>query len=129
MLKKLNPKSIVAPFNDAYHHVVVIPPGARIAYVSGQIGLNPDGTLPATIEEQADRAWRNVIESVKEADMTVSDIVKVTVYLLDDKDYPAFASARQKYLGDARPASTAILVKQLVSSEWRVEIEVVAAAV
>ena len=129
MLEKLNPKSIVAPFNNAYHHVVVIPSGARVAYVSGQIGLNPDGTLPATIEEQADRAWENVIESVKEAGMTVNDIVKVTVYLLDDKDYPAFASARQKYLGAARPASTAILVKQLVSPDWRVEIEVVAAAV
>jgi 2-iminobutanoate/2-iminopropanoate deaminase len=129
MLEKLNPKSIVAPFNNAYHHAVVIPSGARIAYVSGQIGLNPDGTLPSTIEEQADRAWKNVIESVKEAGMTINDIVKVTVYLLDDKDYPAFAAARQKYLGDARPASTAILVKQLVSPDWRVEIEVVAAAV
>ena len=129
MLEKLNPKSIVAPFNDAYHHVVVIPSGARVAYVSGQIGLNPDGTLPATVEEQADRAWSNVIESVKEAGMSATDIVKVNVYLLDEKDYPAFAAARHKYLGNARPASTAVLVKQLVSPDWRLEIEVVAAAV
>jgi enamine deaminase RidA (YjgF/YER057c/UK114 family) len=128
MLKKINPPSIVEPFNNAYHHVVVVPPNARLAYISGQIGLRPDGSLPATVEEQADQAWSNVMEALKAAGMGSSDIVKVTAYLIEESEYSAFAAARQKYIGEARPASTAVLVKQLVSSEWRVEIDIVAAA-
>lgn len=128
MLQKINPSSIVEPFNNAYHHVVVIPPNARLAYVSGQIGLRPDGSLPRTVEDQADQAWSNVMKALSEVGMGSSDIVKVTAYLVDESEYPAFAAARVKYIGDARPASTALLVKQLVSAEWRVEIDIVAAA-
>ena len=29
MLEKLNPDSIVTPFNNAYHHAVVIAPNSR----------------------------------------------------------------------------------------------------
>ena len=129
MLEKLNPPDSVRPFNDAYHHVVVIPPNARIAHVAGQVGLDPSGQLPATLEAQADQAWANVIAALRVAGMGPENIVKITAYLIDTADYPAFAAARTKAIGDARPASTALLVKQLLKPEWRFEIEAVAAAV
>lgn len=126
-IKKFNPNTIVEPFNNVYHHCVVIPPNASILYISGQIGLNLDGTLPDDPQSEADKAWENVIECVRAAEMGPDDIVKITAYLTDDGDYPYFANSRSKFLGDARPASTAILVKGLVKKEWRFEIEAVAA--
>ncbi len=129
MLEKLNPQDIVAPFNNAYHHTVVIPPGARVAHIAGQVGLNPDGSLPDTLEAQADRAWSNVMAALGAAGMGAADVVKVTAYLVEANDYPAFAAARSRCLGDARPASTALLVKQLLKPEWRFEIEAIAARV
>ena len=83
--------------------------------------------LPQDPQLEADKAWENVIECVKEAGMGTEDIVKITAYLTDEGDYPYFANSRSKFLGDARPASTAILVKALVKKEWRFEIEAVAA--
>ncbi len=128
MLEKLNPDGIVAPFNNAYHHTVVIPPNARIAYIAGQVGLAPDGSLPDTLEGQAEQAWVNVMAAVRVAGMNADNIVKITAYLIAAEDYAAFAAARARHLGDARPASTALLVKQLLKPEWRFEIEAIAAA-
>ena len=128
MLEKLNPDSIVRPFNDAYHHVVVIPPNARVVHIAGQVGLRPDGSLPSTLAGQADQVWSNVVACIEEAGMGPENIVKINAYLLDANDYAAFATARTKYLGDARPASTAVLVKQLIFPEWRFEIDAIAAS-
>ncbi len=128
MLDKHNPETIMAPFNNAYHHCVVIPPNARIAYLSGQVGLDREGNLPDTPEAQAEMAWSNVMEALKAAGMGAENIVKINAYLLDMDDYPVFAAARTKFLGDTRPASTAVLVKGLVKPEWRFEIDAVAAA-
>ena len=128
MLEKLNPRDIVAPFNNAYHHTVVIPPNSRIAHVAGQVGLRPDGSLPETLEGQAEQAWVNVMASLAVAGMGAENVVKINAYLIDADDYGAFAEARARHLGDARPASTALLVAQLLKPEWRFEIDAVAAA-
>lgn len=128
MLEKINPPDMMEPFNNAYHHAVVIPPGARIVHVAGQVGLDARGELPDTLAGQAEQAWANVMSAVRGAGMGPENIVKITAYLLDTDDYGAFAEARARHLGDARPASTALLVKQLLKPEWRYEIEAVAAA-
>ncbi len=128
MLEKLNPDSIVTPFNNAYHHAVVIPPNSRIVYIAGQVGLRKDGSLPDSLEGQAEQAWTNVMACIQAAGMEAQDIVKITAYLVDADDYGAFAAARAKHLGEARPASTAILIKGLLKPEWKFEIEAVAAA-
>ena len=128
-IKKFNPSTIVKPFNNAYHHCVVIPSSANILYISGQIGLNSDGTLPDDPQLESDKAWDNLIQCVKAANMKPEDIVKITAYLINQDDYPFFASSRAKFLGDSRPASTAVLVKALVKKEWRFEIEAVAAKI
>lgn len=129
MLEKMNPADIVTPFNNAYHHAVVIPANARVLHIAGQVGMRRDGSLPETLEGQAEQAWSNVMACVRAAGMDRDNIAKVTAYLVDADDYPAFAAARTKHLGEARPASTAILVRGLLRPEWRFEIEVIAAAV
>ncbi|MGR8920700.1 MAG: RidA family protein [Gammaproteobacteria bacterium] len=128
MLEKINPADVVQPVNNAYHHVVVTPPNARVAHVAGQVGLRPDGSLPETLEAQADQAWANVMAALRAAGMGAENVIKINAYLVEASEYPAFAAARTKYLGDARPASTALLVKGLLKPEWRFEIEAVAAA-
>ncbi len=60
--------------------------------------------------------------------MGPENIVKINAYLIDADDYPVLAAARAKHIGDARPASTAVLIKQLLLPEGRFEIEAVAAA-
>ena len=61
--------------------------------------------------------------------MTVNDLVKVTHYLLHERDIPAYVKVRSRFLGDARPASMLLTGAGLVRSEFLVEIEAVAAKV
>ncbi|MEC9247489.1 MAG: RidA family protein, partial [Pseudomonadota bacterium] len=89
-LEKINPQTIVPPFNDAYHHTVVIPAGGRIAHISGQVGLRKDGTVSDDAEDQIEQTWKNVVACVEAAEMTVGDIVKITAYLVNVDDYSLF---------------------------------------
>lgn len=127
MNTRINPDSIAQPFNNAYSHGMVIPPNARVLHTAGQIGVRPDGSVPATIEEQAEQVWINLLAILRGAGMEVSDIVKLTAFVVGDHNYPAYAAARVRHLGDHKPASTAFCVPQLLRPEWLLEVELIAA--
>ncbi|PPR21466.1 MAG: hypothetical protein CFH38_01352, partial [Alphaproteobacteria bacterium MarineAlpha10_Bin1] len=57
----------------------------------------------------------------------IDDVVKINGYVVGAENFPAYAVARKKVMGDARPASTAIIVPALAMPGWLVEIEVIAA--
>ena len=128
MLKKFNPSNIMPPFNNAYHHGVVIPAGAEVLHISGQVGAAPDGTCSSDPVEQSEQIWRNLIAILESADMTIANIVKLTAYIVSDDVYPAYAAVRNRLLGDLPPpASTAIYVPKLILPEWLIEVEMIAA--
>ena len=87
----------------------------------------PDGTYPHGVTAQAEQAWKNVLAILAEAGMGVNDLVKVTHYLVHEKDIKDYVVVRARYLGEARPASMLLVVPGLVKPEILVEIEAVAA--
>jgi len=127
MINPINPDGIMPPFNNAYSHGVVIPPNARVLHTAGQIGARADGTVSADIGEQAEQLWQNLLAIVRGAGMEASDIVKLTAYVVGTENYPAYAAARVRHLGDHKPASTAICVPALLKPEWLIEVELIAA--
>lgn len=128
MLRKLNPPSIMTPVNNAYVHGVLVPRGAEVLHVSGQIGADPAGVVPADPVAQAENAWSNVMAVIREAGMGASDIVKLTAYIVDEAAFPPYAAARNRDLGEGnRVAATAVYVPRLVRPEWKIEIEAIAA--
>lgn len=123
---KHNPKSVAAPLGK-YTHGIETAAGARWLHVSGQIGTAADGTVPAGIEAQAENCWKNIQAVLADAGMAMDDLVKVTVFLTNAENIAAYRTARDRIVGDARPASTLIVVSALVRPEWLCEIEAVAA--
>ena len=121
------PKAVAAPFGP-YSHAVEVPEGSRLLYISGEVGVLPDGTLPAGIEAQAEACWRNIAAILADAGMSITDLVKITTYLVHSQDVAAAGAARARHFGDARPGSATIIVKALVNPELLIEIEAVAAA-
>lgn len=121
------PDTVAAPFGP-YSHAVEVPEGSRLLYISGEVGVLRDGTVPETIEAQAEACWQNIIAILADAAMTVADLVKITTYLVRAEDLAAAGEARAKHLGDARPGSATLIVSALVVPGWLVEIEAVAAA-
>src|SRR5258708_28014375 len=103
------------------------PEGSRLLYISGEVGVLPDGTVPDTIEAEAEGCWRNIIAILADAGMGIDDLVKITTYLVRPEDVAAAGAARAKHFGDARPGSATIIVQALVNPALLIEIEAVAA--
>lgn len=127
MLKILNPAAIAKP-QGKYQHAIEVPAGARMLFVSGQLGLLPDGTLAKGIEAQADAVWANIKAILAEAGMGFADLVKVNILLVDPVHIVPSRGARDRALGDIRPpASTLAVIKALAAPEYLIEIEAIAA--
>lgn len=125
-MKRHNPATIAAPVGK-YTHGIEVPPNARWLYIAGQVGLEPDGSIQNGIDTQARRALQNVVEILKSADMSVENLVRTNIYLVDRSHVAAFRAARDEVMGDHRPASTLVIVDSLVSPELLVEVEAIAA--
>ena len=121
-----NPPDVAGPFST-YSHGVEVPPNARWLHVSGQVAVDSDGTTPEAFDAQADLAFRNLGAVLAAAGMEPKDLVKMTVYLTRLEDLQALRAARDRFQGDARPASTLVVVASLAQPEWRVEVEAIAA--
>lgn len=121
-----NPPNVCPPLG-LYSHIAKVPPNTELFYISGQLGVRKDGTCPDNIGDQADLIFSNIIEILKSQGLAASDIVKLQTYMVEGHDGQKVRTARIKYLGNHRPISTAIYVSALVSPEWFVEIDVIAA--
>lgn len=126
MLKPINPPEIAPPFSR-YSQGVEVSAGARWLYVSGQVGVRPDGTLAQGFTAQAEQAWDNVLAVLAAAGMGPADLVKVNVYLTQRSDMLESRRVRGAKLGDAAPASTLAVVVSLADPAWLFEVEAVAA--
>ena len=112
-----------------YGDAVEAPANASWLYTAGTPGLALDGTLPPDITGQAEQAWAHIVTMLERAGMSVHDLVKITQYLTQASDIPAYAKVRARGLGAARPASMLMVVSHLPRPEFLLEIEVVAAKV
>ena len=126
MHKAHNPSTVVKPAS-AYHQAIEVAPNARWLYISGQLGIGPDGKLREGTAAQAEQAWANILNLLAAANMRVEDLVKVTTFITNPADVGAVRSAREKALGEVRPTSTLLVIQALASPEYRIEIEATAA--
>ncbi|MBX6320108.1 RidA family protein [Pigmentiphaga sp.] len=95
-------------------------------HIAGQVGVAPDGSLADGFEAQARQAWSNLASVLASADMKMEHLVKVNAYLTKLSDVPLFGPIRTSFIGEARPASTLVVVQALARPEWLIEVEGVA---
>lgn len=126
MVDFLNPPTVHAP-GGAYSHSAVVPAGAELIFLSGQVGVRPDGSLPSSISAQADQVFANISSLLAAHGLDASALVKLTMFVVAGQDIQAVRAARANFLGAHRPASTAVFVSQLVDPAWHVEVEAYAA--
>ena len=127
MLRNPNPRVIAAAFSS-YSLAVDAPAQARRLYVSGQVGVEPDGGLAQGAEAQMEPAFRNILAILGSAGMGPHDLVKVTVFLTRSEDVGLYRQVRDRMLAGAEPASTLIVITALAHPDWLVEVEAVAAS-
>jgi 2-iminobutanoate/2-iminopropanoate deaminase len=121
-----NPGTMVSPAGG-YSQGLEVRPGARYLWISGQIPVRPDGSVPATFAEQCDAVWDNIREVLRSANMTMDNLVKVTTFLSDRRFAVENREIRQRQLGGATPALT-VIIAEIFDADWLLEIEAVAAS-
>ncbi len=68
-----------------------------VVYLSGAIGLGPDGKLPVGFEAQAKQTMENVGAALKTAGVGWGDVFKCTVMIDDMADWPKFNTVYVPY--------------------------------
>ena len=80
-----------------------------VVYLSGAIGITPDGKLPDTFEGQAKQTMENIGASLKARGLGWGDVFKCTVFIADMKNWPAFNTVYVPYFAPGRlPARSAV---------------------
>jgi 2-iminobutanoate/2-iminopropanoate deaminase len=116
-------------FRGIYAHAVQLRVPARLLVISGQIGVEPDGSVPVSFSGQCERAMTNVEALLADADMAVSDMIKVNYYLTRPVDLQSLAEIRKRrWASEAPPAVTTLVVAALARPDLLIEIEVTAAS-
>jgi 2-iminobutanoate/2-iminopropanoate deaminase len=95
-------------------------------FCSGQIGLDPvTGQLQGGIEDQVERALSNLEAVLAAAGMTVADIVKTTIFLVDMSHFSTVNAVYATHMVDPAPARSTVQVAALPRNAL-VEIEAIA---
>ena len=84
-------------------------------YISGQLGLDPkSGLLLPTFLEQAGQSFQNIRSILEEAEFTLNDVVKFTVFMTDLSDFDALNGFMSElFLSNCYPARSAVQVSRL----------------
>lgn len=110
-----------------YSQAMLVEQVQRFLFISGQIPKSLEGQVPADFEPQCRLVWSNLIAQLSAAQMSVSNLIKVTVFLSSRKYAEANSKIRQEFLKDHSPALT-IIITDIYDKKWLLEIEAVAAA-
>ncbi|WP_432353753.1 RidA family protein [Sporosarcina sp. A2] len=99
-----------------------------MVYTSGQIPLQINGEVAGTtIEEQTNQVFENLKAVLSEANSSLSQVVKATVFIKDMNEFGALNEIYAQHFGDHTPARSTVEVARL-PKDVKVEIEVVAIA-
>ncbi|MEE9443872.1 MAG: Rid family detoxifying hydrolase [candidate division Zixibacteria bacterium] len=116
------PKAIAA-----YNQAIAVE-GAKLLFISGQIGLDPQTMkmVEGGVSAEAKQVLENLGGILKAAGGGYGSVVKATIYLADINDFAAVNEIYASYFENDPPARAAFAVAALPLGA-RVEIEAIAA--
>jgi 2-iminobutanoate/2-iminopropanoate deaminase len=81
-----------------YTQAVEVTGSTRTLYLSGQVGVAADGSIPDDAAAQSALAWRNLEAQLRAADMGIENLVKITTIVRNQADVAAVRSGRAEVL-------------------------------
>ena len=102
--------------------------GGRIVWVAGHGGLHgADKALNGDFDGQARQAFKNLAATLQQAGGKLTDIVTMTVFIIDARYGDRFVEIRKEFFANGEyPASALITVAGLARPNMMVEIQCVA---
>ena len=103
-------------------------PGIRVGdflFVSGHVGVDADGNVSGDCEAQSRQVMASIRGVIEAAGGRMEDVAKITCFLTNMDDYPAYAKVRLETWPSNPPASSTVGVSALVRPELMVEVEAI----
>jgi enamine deaminase RidA (YjgF/YER057c/UK114 family) len=113
---------VPSPFEGKIGFSRAVRVGERVL-VAGTAPVWEDGSCDPDPEAQARRCIEIIETALREAGASLTDVVRTRQFIVDPADAEAVGRAHAAAFGEARPASTMVVVAQLLDSRWRIEIE------
>lgn len=122
----IRPEAGIHPLPWPYSHGVRV---GDFLFVAGQVGLDEDLRLVGVgdPEAQARQAWQNIQTVVEAAGGKITDVVRVTTFLVDASHVEALHKVRREFFPDGDfPTATVVQVAALAMPGLLLETEVFA---
>lgn len=99
-----------------------------LVYLSGQGPIDPltNQVLHGTIEQETELALENIRIILEEAGSSLTNVLQVTAYLINMREYGRFNEIYRRYFPDDSPARTCIQAARL-PFDIRIELDAIAA--
>ena len=119
--------AIARPIKPTFSQAVKVQ-ARTLLFISGQVAFDKSNNIvgrgdAAAQTRQSLENMRAILESVGAG---FDNVVKVTVFLKDMKDFEDVHKVRAEYFNKEPPASTLVQISQLVHPDLLVEIEAIA---
>lgn len=95
-----------------------------LIYTSGSVGMDSNGNVPESVEEQTEIAIKNLETVLKAAGSSLDSVVKALVFVTDPSFVPKVNAVYAKYF-KTKPSRSCI-VTALAAPQFFVEIELIA---
>ena len=109
----------------SWHFAPAVKTGNTI-YVSGIIGLGPDGKVPEDPAEEFTNAFAQLATTLEAAGASLADVVELTSFHVDMAHLRAFGAAKDAAISEPYPAWTAIGCTGLAVPGGRAEVKATA---
>jgi enamine deaminase RidA (YjgF/YER057c/UK114 family) len=126
MKQLINPDSLAAP--RGFNHGILVT-GGKLLFLAGQTASDANGNIvaPGDVVRQYEQALLNHKAVVEAAGGTMTDIVKLNIYVLDKRDYAsklkALGAVHRRHFGSYYPAMALFEVKSLFQDAALIELE------
>jgi enamine deaminase RidA (YjgF/YER057c/UK114 family) len=123
----VNPKNLYDPTPNGYSTAVIVPGGARLAYISGQGGQDGTGALSPDFAVQVKQAYANLRAALDGLGARPDQVAKLTVFVVDHDMSKLEVLTRnvKETFGAALPAQTLVPVPKLAIDPMLFEVEAV----
>ena len=123
----VNPQTLYDPSPNGYSTAVIVPGGARVAYISGQSGQDSMGALSPDFAVQVKQAYANLRTALEGIGARPDQVAKLTVFVVDHdmSKLEVLTKNVKEMFGEALPAQTLIPVPKLAIDPMLFEVEAV----
>lgn len=123
-----NFSSVASP--KGYSHAAIVDLGkSNMIILSGQVPIDKNGNLVGKndFSKQAEQVFKNIKNIMSELGGTMSNVIKIGIYVVNMKDIQALRNVRDKYIDLKNPpSSTLVEVSKLYREDVLLEVEATA---